>query len=346
MPVRTVRVALIGFGNAARRLAELLIEKRRSIEEIYGARIVCSAISTLRHGSIVGEIELEHALERVRSGDNLSSLSSARSVKDSFAAIDESGADIVIETTTLNIENGRPALDHIERALNSGKHAVTANKGPIAFAAKDLIKLAAERRLHFKYESTVMDGAPVFNLFERTLPLVEVKSIYGIVNSTANYVLTEMERGTAFQVALAEAQAKGIAEADPSLDIDGWDAAVKAAALANSLMNADLKPHMVEREGIRNLDGERLAAERRKGNKVRLVVRVEKRSNCIYASARPETISTDDLLYSIDAFSNAIIFNTDLMGTIAMVERNPELTQTAYGLLSDLISIIEPREII
>jgi homoserine dehydrogenase len=187
----------------------------------------------------------------------------------------------------------------------------------------------------------MMDGTPIFNLFERTLPLVEIKSICGIINSTTNYILTGMEQGKSYDAALKEAQELGVAEADPSLDVDGWDAAVKATVLANCLMGGNLKPHMVSRTGIRDLDSRSLVAAKEQGKKIRLVTRVERHGKNLMANVKPETIPEGELLSVIDSFSNAIIFETDLMGTIAIVEKNPNLTQTAYGLLSDLLSVVE-----
>src|SRR5256885_3650569 len=196
MSIHSVPIALIGFGNSSRRLAKLLIERREQIEEMYHSRFVCTAIATARHGSVVGTepIDLNRALELVRNGENLILLPGVKPVKDSLSLINETNAEIVVETTTLNIKDGEPALSHIMLALNRGKHVVTANKGPLAFAAKELLSLAAANNLCLRYESTVMDGAPIFNLFSRTLPLVKVKSIRGIINSTTNFILTAIDR--------------------------------------------------------------------------------------------------------------------------------------------------------
>jgi homoserine dehydrogenase len=342
MSLHRIPVVLIGFGNASRRLAELLLERSAIIEEKYHSEIVCTAISTSKHGSIASDepIDLGKALEAVRQGKKLSSLPGTVPVNDAFEAIEQSRAEIMIETTPLNIKNGEPAISHIKRAFDLGIHVVTANKGPVAFAARDLRLKAEAGKLCFLFESTVMDGMPIFNLVERALPLVEVKSIHGIINSTTNYILTAMEKGNSYEAALTEAQACGVAEADPSLDVEGWDAAVKASVLANSLMNADISPDMVSREGITSIKAEALRVALKKGSKIRLVARIEKRDGKIIARVAPEEIPADDLLYVIDAYSNALILETDLMGTIAMVEQHPNLTQTAYGLLGDLLSII------
>jgi len=161
--------------------------------------------------------------------------------------------DLMVELTTLDIGSGRPATDHVRAALEAGMSVVTANKGPVAFAYDELCSLALSRGVHFRFEGTVMDGTPVFSLVERTLPGCEVTGIRGLLNTTSNVVLGEMARGASMDEALDVARRMGVTEEDPSLDIDGWDAAVKIAALANVLMGAGTNPREVDRTGIRGI---------------------------------------------------------------------------------------------
>ena len=157
---------------------------------------------------------------------------------------------VLVETTTLTIADGQPAIGHIDAAIDAGCHVVTANKGPVAFAYRRLRAWPAGAGVSFLFEGVVMDGVPVFNLVRETMPGVTVRGFRGVVNSTTNHILTALESGEAFAPALARMQAEGIAEADASLDVDGWDAAAKAAALANVLMDGELTPHLVHRTGI------------------------------------------------------------------------------------------------
>src|SRR5690349_10031538 len=149
-------------------------------------------------------------------------------------------ADILFEGTSLNIDDGQPAIDHIRAALEFGAHVVTANKAPIVFAHNELTTLANDRGKHFLFESTVMDGVPIFSLWGRTLPAVRLLGIRGILNSTTNVILTGMEDGLSFDESLKRAQQLGIAETDASTDIEGWDATVKLTALINVLMGIGL----------------------------------------------------------------------------------------------------------
>jgi homoserine dehydrogenase len=237
---------------------------------------------------------------------------------------------VVIETTPLDIARGEPAISHIRAALAGGAHVVTANKGPVAFAYRTLAAAADRAGRQFRFEGAVMDG-------------VNVLGFRGVVNSTTNYMLTEMERGQAFDAALADMQARGVAEADASLDVDGWDAAAKAAALANVLFDARITPLIVDRQGITPATG-RLAIEARaKGRRVKLVASGARDGRRILVRVAPEELPADDLLAGLEGQQNALILRTDLLEEIAVVQRSGSLTQTAYALLSDLLSITEAR---
>jgi homoserine dehydrogenase len=189
-----------------------------------------------------------------------------------------------------------------------------------------------------------MDGIPIFNLVRETMPAVKIAGFRGVVNSTTNFILTAMEQGQPFDQALREMQVAGIAEADPSLDVDGWDAAAKTAALANVLLGARVTPRTVERQGITTETGTRAAHARRHGRRVKLVARAERDGARITARVSPEELPADDLLAGVEGQQNAIIFNTDLLGEVAIVQRGGGLTQTAYALLSDLVTIARPAE--
>jgi len=246
---------------------------------------------------------------------------------------------VVVETTTLDIARGEPATSHVRAALAGGAHVVTANKGPVAFAYRALAHAADRANRRFLFEGAVMDGVPVFNLVRETLPALTIIGFRGVVNSTTNYILTAMEQGQAFDEALAEMQAMGVAEADASLDVDGWDAAAKTAALANVLLGAALTPPLVERHGITPATGRVAIDARARGRRVKLVARAGREGDRVTARVAPEALADDDLLAMLEGQQNAIILQTDLLEEIAVVQRSGSLTQTAYALLSDLVTI-------
>jgi homoserine dehydrogenase len=185
----------------------------------------------------------------------------------------------------------------------------------------------------------VMDGVPIFSLAREALPAITISGFRGIVNTTTNFILTAMERGKTFDAALKEMQAAGIAEADASLDVNGWDAAAKTAALANAWLGASLTPHAVEREGISADTAARAVAARTAGRRLKLVASARREGRRVTARVAPEELPADDLLAGVDGRQNAILLQTDLLDEIAVVQRGGSLTQTAYALLADLITV-------
>jgi homoserine dehydrogenase len=237
------------------------------------------------------------------------------------------------------VDNGQPAVDHIRAALNHGAHAITANKGPIVHAYRELRDLAAARNRRFLFESTVMDGVPIFSLFHE-LPALHLQGFHGILNSTTNVILTEMENGLSFDESLKKAQSLGIAETDATHDIDGWDAAVKTAALITVLMDVPIKLEEISREGIRNLSAEAVRAARKEGRPYKLICRAEKTGHKVTASVRPEKIPLTDPMAQIAGTSSYIYFATDIFPGLALTEENPGLYATAYGMLADFVRAV------
>jgi homoserine dehydrogenase len=253
--------------------------------------------------------------------------------------LDRAQPEVAIELTTLNPETGEPALSHLRAAFARNIHAITANKGPIAVAYSELAREAESAGVMFRFESTCMDGAPVFNLVRNTLPGVKILDITGVLNSTSKIVIDAMRRGFTFEEGIAEAQRLGIAEADASYDTDGWDSAAKTAALANVLMDARTTPAAVDRKGIGRLTPERLQELAAKGKTIALVSRARRTAAGIKLRVRAEVLDQTDILATLHGTSNLILFETDLMGAIGTVSLSPGVEQTAYGVFSDLVDI-------
>jgi len=336
-------LALVGFGHVGRRFAKLLEERRDWLALDYELDCRVIGIATANHGCIfrVQGIDAVEAADR-QSHEPLDP--EAEPASDSFDVIRQLAASdsqlkIVVETTTLDIAAGQPAIDHVRAALESGCHVVTSNKGPAAFAYEELNALAADRGVSFLFEGAVMDGAPVFNLVRETLPAVDILGFHGVINSTTNHILTALEDGESFDGALARMQADGIAEADPSLDVDGWDAAAKTAALANVLMRAQMTPQAVEREGIGQGTARLAMAAKGRGARIRLVASAKRTPGGVSTAVRPIELPESDLLAGLRGVANALILHTDLLGDIAMTQLEGGLTQTAYALLSDLVTV-------
>jgi homoserine dehydrogenase len=262
--------------------------------------------------------------------------SALHSVRDWLSA---ASADVLFEATSLKVENGQPAVDHIRAALEHGAHAITANKGPIVYAYRELRDLAAAKGKRFLFESTVMDGVPIFSLFDQ-MPTIHLRGFHGILNSTTNVILSEMEQGLSFDAALKKAQALGIAETNATHDIDGWDAAVKTAALVTVLMDAPVKLAEIKRDGIRSLSGEAVRAAREAGRPYKLICRAKKTESGVTASVGPEQVSLGEPMAQIAGTSSYVYFETDIFPGLAITEENPGLYATAYGMLADFVRAV------
>jgi homoserine dehydrogenase len=254
--------------------------------------------------------------------------------------LERARADVFFEATSLDVQTGQPAIDHLKAALEHGAHAITANKGPIVHAFRELTALAHEKKKRFLYESTVMDGVPIFSLFPLGLPATELRGFSGVLNSTTNVVLTEVERGRSFDEAIKRAQSMGVAESDPTNDLDGWDAAVKVAALTIVLMGVPVRMEQVQRMGIRELSEEKIRSVRAAGMRYKLVCRAERRGDGVECTVRPELLLADDPLANLEGTSSAIRFDLDVFG-LSMVEHNPGIEATGYGLLADFLRAVQ-----
>lgn len=252
-------------------------------------------------------------------------------------------ADVLFEATSLSTRDGQPAIDHIRAALEMGAHAITANKGPIVHAYEELTSLAVAKKRRFLFESTVMDGVPIFALFRDSLPAVHLYGFRGILNSTTNVILSGLEEGLSFDQSLARAQQIGIAETDPSNDIEGWDAAVKVAALIRVLMGIPIRLEEIQREGIGKLSAEAVRAARADGRPYKLVCRAQRTQLSVVASVGPEQVPLSDPLAWVAGTSSIVYFETDIFPGLAITENNPGLEATAYGMLADFVRAVSVR---
>lgn len=318
-----------------RSLIGLLQRKRRDLEEKYGIAFRLTGLATRRLGWLVcGE---GFTPERMLHGDYAGAVKMAGLQE----WLCESKANVLFEASSLNADTGEPATTYIRASLEAGAHAISANKGPVVYAHRELSQLAQERGVRFFHESAMMDGAPVFSLFRETLPAIEIRGFCGVLNSTTNVILECMESDMSFDDAVREAQRLGVAETDPSADVDGIDAAVKVIGLANVLMDADMRLDDVSRRGIRGLTAAQLRQARENAEAWKLICRAQRESDGrIRASVAPERVTSDDPVYSVRGTSLAVGFQTDIFRELWICERDPGPEATAYGMLSDFINAV------
>lgn len=335
------KLALLGFGNVGRKLARLLARKEGELQARYGITFQVTGIATGRHGAAIQPDGLDYvrAAEQVEAGESLAGFSQI-AVGDNFDFLQRCGAHILFENTPVNHATGQPAVDHLRLALELGMHAITANKGPVVHAYRQLTELAKKQNRKFYFESTVMDGAPIFSLFRSALPAAQLLGLRGILNSTTNLILAHMENGESFEDAVKYAQALGLAETDPAADVDGWDAAIKVAALINVLMDIPFTPQQVERTGIRAITPGMVAQAKEHGQRWKLVCSAERGVADVVARVAPELVSPDSALYRVDGATSIVQFRTDVLGELSITEMDPTPDCTAYGLLADFVNAV------
>jgi homoserine dehydrogenase len=329
---------LLGFGNVNRTLLRLLQKKDSELRE-QGIAWRITGIATRRMGWIADSNGLD-AGAMLSEAFRGPSQAGAPVPSDVRAWLRLAKADVLFEATSLSVSNGQPAIDHIRAALDLGAHAITANKGPIVHAYAELNSLATAKGRRFLFESTVMDGVPIFTLFRDCLPVVHLHGFRGILNSTTNVILGGMEDGLSFGESLAKAQQIGVAETEPSNDIEGWDAAVKVAALIRVLMGVPIRLEEIQREGIGKLSGEDVRAARSEGRPYKLVCRAQRTNQGMTASVRPERVPLSDPLAWVAGTSSIVYFETDIFPGLAITENNPGLEATAYGMLADFVRAV------
>lgn len=328
--MRRHSVAFLGFGNVAKALVRLLDARRSDLAVRYGVAYRTTGVASRTTGwwaNAEGLTPTSPTTTGTRCYDIADWLLTAR-------------PDVVFESIALNPRTGQPALEYLSETLRAGVHAVSANKGPVVHGYQRLAALAETHARLYRFESAVMDGAPVFSFVRRCLPLAGVRGVTGVFTSTATVVLEAVERGASLDDGIREAQSLGIAEADPTYDVDGWDSAVKLCAISNVILERALHPEQVRREGIRHLDPETVRAARRAGRPFRLVGRVGVADDTISARVAPEQVPAGSPLAVSDT-TLVTHYDADVFpGGLTVTSSAPDLTTTAYGMFTDFLECI------
>ena len=326
-------ICFLGFGNVGRALARLLITKANELRDNYGIECNIGGVATRRLGWLSSTQGFD--VTKLIAGDF------ANAVEHSGIQhwLEQTRPDVVFETTSLNPDSGQPAISYLKAILQAGAHAISANKAPIVYAFEELQTIARTQGKKYFFESAVLDSAPVFSLFRETLPLTKLRGFTGVFNSTTNVILETMETGRSFDEGVRMAQELGVAETDPTHDVEGWDSIMKVCAIARVILKTELLPRDVRREGIRALDAEILQSAKSEGKPFKLVSRVKvSDDNKIIASVRPEQISIADPLGSVRGTSLGVHFELDMIPGLTIISHRPNLQSTAYGLLADFVN--------
>ncbi|MGC8817139.1 MAG: homoserine dehydrogenase [Candidatus Hadarchaeum sp.] len=331
-----MRIIIVGFGNLGRGICRAFIGKADFFKKAYGLIPKVVAVAD-ECGAAVDEngLDLPRLLKTAESHGTVAKYPGGRRGKLALDLIEEVSADLVFELTPTNIKTGEPGLTHIKRAMQSGKHVITSNKGPLVVAFKELDSMARKQGVEFRYSASVGGAVPVIGLAKKLLCGNEILEIRGVLNGTTNYILSRMSaEGVPQEMIIQEAQELGLAEKDPTLDIDGIDTACKITILANSVLGIDAKLSDVKVTGIRRVtpDATRLAQEA--GQTIKLV-----------GTARRDLLEVSPKLVpqghplAVSGTLNAVTFKLDLAGEISITGFGAGPKETSSSLLGDLIDV-------
>jgi homoserine dehydrogenase len=336
-----VRLAFVGFGNVAQGLTQILNQCADQYAQKYGVHFLITAIADLQKGTAFDPDGLSPAdlLAAVQLPGALNNVACAHPGWNSMEMIQNSPSDVVVELSYTNLQTGEPSTTLIAEALRRKKHVVTTNKGPIALHYDSLSAIARLHGVSLGVEGTVMSGTPVLRVGRELLAGAGIQRIQGILNGTTNYILTRMEAGNSYEDALAEAQAQGYAEADPTGDVEGYDAAAKVAILAKLVLGASIPYQAVERQGISSLTLKDIADAKAEGKHWKLIGGIEKEGSEYKASVRPVCLPDDHPLARVQGATNALVYTTDYLGDVTIVGPGAGRIQTGYAIIQDLLAI-------
>ncbi|MBC8488605.1 MAG: homoserine dehydrogenase [Bacteroidetes bacterium] len=332
------KIGLIGFGTVGRGISEILLDKKEYLKEKYGFEFDIVAVADFAYGNVYNPdgldipLMLEQAGKKEKFTKDLTNLNTIQLIKDS-------NVTVWCELTFTDLNTGGPAVDHVKAALSSGKHVVTSNKGPAALLYPEMKALADENGVKFLIEGTVCAGTPVINLADGPLAGCTISKIAGILNGTTNYMLSEMEKGMSYDEVLKIAQDLGYAEADPTGDVEGYDARGKVTILANIVMDAGIKITDVPCQGITNITPDDIDFAKKQGKRWKLIGSVEKKGDKVIASVAPEMVDISHPLAGVMGATNALTFTTDLLGDVTIVGPGAGKIETGFSILTDLLAI-------
>jgi len=349
--MQSIRLTLVGFGVVGQGFAELLSSKHALLEQKYDVDLKLVGVANARHGFIYREEDLHipTLLELAAKQRSLTEHPGIRHWNSALEGLQATGADILVEATPTNLHNAEPALSHMLTALGKGMHVVTANKGPGALSARELFTLAQQHGVQLRMESAVMAGTPVISTIREGMAGASVTAIRGILNGTTNYILTAMASGRDYAGALADAQAKGYAETDPTADVEGYDAVAKTLILAALIFDQPLTVEQVERQGITTITGEQMQAAADAGKRIKLIASLrlvarqegEKgRPQKLEASVKPLVLPLTDPLARVDGAMNAITVQTDTLSEVTIIGPGAGRVETGQGLLADVLACV------
>ena len=332
-----MRLLLMGFGNVGRGLASLIQDQHDALMKQYGCDLQIVGVATGTRGIVYHPdgLAIDGLLSAYDAGDLTTHPAQPTIFDDPQRMIETAAADILVEATPTKFDTAQPAYDYMQSALNTGKHVISANKGPIARYYPQLTQRARAQGLYLRYEATVMAGTPAIATGTEMLAGAGIREVRGILNGTTNYILTQMEGGQSYADALAQAQALGYAEADPSGDVDGWDAAGKVLILAAAIFGKSLNFDDLTVTGITQITPQDIRTAQAEGARYKLIASVDAEGGAV----RPVRLPMTDPLAQVSDATNAITYRTDALGDVTLIGAVAGRRDTGYGVLADILAI-------
>jgi homoserine dehydrogenase len=339
--MKDMRVWIVGLGTVGQWLLRALHEHAASLERRYGFMPTVVGVSNARNGFVHNADGLDPltVLEHVSKGRALEELTGVRHWDDAVEGLGATDADLLVEVTSSSSENGEPGVTHMRQALRRGIPVVTSNKWPVALHGVEFAELARKQGVPFRAESTVMSGTPVLSTLVEGLAGATPSAVRGVINATVNFILTRIEEGVSYEDALREAQGLGLAERDPTADVEGYDAVAKAMVLAGLVFGKQLSLGDVVRHGIATLGREQIGGARSDGSHVKELVTLEFQGNGIVARVEPTLLPPGDPLASISGVVNAIICRAEPVGEVMVTGAGAGPELAGQGVFSDLIAV-------
>jgi len=345
--MKTCRFALAGVGNLGRGLLRMLQEKAPALSARHGLQFIPVAAVDSSGGVVdPAGLDTEKLLELKQAGKGVADHPRlGQKGLTTLEALSSAGADLLVELSPTSLKHGEPGLSAITWALSHGMDVVTANKGPLVLAYSRLTALAAENRKRLFFSGAVAGGLPTVNIGQRDLIAAKILRVEGIFNTTTNYILMRMEEGgLSFEQALSEAQKAGVAEADPSLDIDGWDATNKLIIVANSVLGMPATLKDVSVQGIREVTREQLLAAKGRGCAIKLLATADPVGASAYRlSVKPTELPLDHPMARLTKWQMGVVYTTDINGTIIAIIDEEGTTATVGAVLRDMVNLVLQR---
>lgn len=339
------RIWLVGFGMVGQWLAHALGAQAGRLAARYGCQLTVAGIGNARDGFLYHPdgLDLASILAAAAAGQPITGQPGARAWPSAIEGLRATEADLLVEVTASPPADGEPGVTHLREALQRKIPVVTSNKWPVALHGAELAALARRQQVAFRAEATVMSGTPVLSTLTEGLAGTVPTAVRGVLNATANYVLSRMADGTSYQDALAEAQRAGLAEPDPAADVEGHDAVAKVMILSALVFGRQLRRDQVTCQGITGITGQQARQAAEAGGRLRHVAALAfsgpDGAGTVTARVQPEALAAGDPLARIDGVSNALICQAGPVGEITITGPGAGPQLAGQGVLSDIIAV-------